>query len=427
MFSPHVQADLVVAEVTTNDLPLAADDTVVTLRAFGHLESPQRLVAVLFLRSPLVRAYAVGSSVATLTPAVLQDLPVPQPDAALAATLEGLEAARSRLERWRNESDALLRSVFEDESAVTARRRILESGRRLRMQVDAAALLDDFSHQVRTRYPHPIAYRWSEVQVQLSKGFHEAAYEAILETSEVLLCYAALTVLSLSRDAGLRLGAVEGIRRRLSRGGSNGPGFGDWVAILQETAESKAFRRVPDGDPLSDFSRAFSGPGVTSARQRLAQRRNDKAHLRRVDASDLRCAVEEAQADLTTLLERASFLADLPLVHVTRVEWDTLRRTARVDYQELMGDNALVPGQQRPYTSSDLEVGSLYLASQDGRLHLLRPFLLRRRCPVCRSWETFHIDNTPDSSTVTVKSLERGHADADPALRQALEHVGLLE
>ncbi|WFE53122.1 hypothetical protein [Micromonospora sp. WMMD1155] len=360
-FSPHARGNLVVAEVAADDLPLAADDSVVTLRADGRLGGPQRLVAVLFLRSPLVRAWAVGLSVASLAPSVLGDLPIPQPDAALAVTIEGLEAARSQLESWRCESEALLASVFEDESAITARRRILESGRQLRMRVDAATLLDDFSHRVRTRYPHPIAYRWSEMQVHLSRGAHEAAYEAILETAEVLLCYTALAVLSLSRDAGLRLGAVDGIRRRLSRGGSNGPGFGDWAAILKEAAESKAFRRTPDGDPLNDFSRIFSTPEAASALQRLAGRRNAKSHLRRVDAIDLPSAIEEAHADLTTLLEHASVLADLPLVQVTSVRWDTLQRTAQVDYQELTGDNALVPGQQRPYANSDLEVGSLYL------------------------------------------------------------------
>lgn len=427
IFSPQSRNNLRVAEVAANDLPLAADNTVVTLRADAHLGGPQRLVAVLFLRSPLVRRYAAGLSIADLAPSILSDLRIPQPDAALAATLEGLESARSQLENWKNESEAILESVFEDESAVIARRRILVSGRRLRMRVEAAALLDDFSHQVRTRYPHPIAYRWSDVQVLLSRGLHEAAYEAILEAGEVLLCYAALVVLSLSSDKGLRLGAVGGIRRRLSRGGTNGPGFGDWATILQEAAESRAFRRIPDGDPLTDISRAFAGPEATSARLRLAQRRNDKAHLRRVDAIDLPSAIQEAHADLRSLLEQASFLADMPFVHVTGLRWDALKRIAQVEYEELMGDIALVPSRQRLYASNDLEVGSLYLGNEDGRLHLLRPYLLRRRCPICRSWETFHVDNAPDASTVAVKSLERGHADVDPALRQVLEHAGLLE
>jgi hypothetical protein len=432
LFATNVDNNLVVAEVTANDLPLAVNDSVVTLRPFKDLKDPQHLVAFLFLRSPLVFSHfaahgSLGSAV-KLTHAVLQDLSIPQPDTALAATLEGLGTARSRLEKWRNESDALLKSIFEDESAITARRRILESGRRLRMRVDAAELLDDFDHQVRTRYPHPIAYRWSEAQVKLSKGLHEAAYEAILEASEVLLCYAALIVLSLSCDAGLRLGSIDGIRKRLSRGGSNGPGFGDWTAILKESAESRVYRHLPDADPLSNFGRFFSNIEVTSAHHRLAQRRNDKAHLRHVDASDLPFAIQEAHADLATLLEKASFLTDLPLVHVTDVLWDNLQKTAQVEYQELMGDNVLTPGKERPHTNSDLEVGSLYLANnENGRLYLLRPFLLRRRCPLCRSWETFHVDSAPGPSTVTVKSLESGHTDADPSLRQPLKHVGLLE
>ncbi|MEU8387928.1 hypothetical protein [Micromonospora sp. NPDC048843] len=64
----------------------------------------------------------------------------------------------------------------------------MQSGRLLRMRADAAGLLDDFSHQVRTRYPHPVAYRWSRAQVLLSNGADGSAYYAILETAEVLLC-----------------------------------------------------------------------------------------------------------------------------------------------------------------------------------------------------------------------------------------------
>ncbi|MEU8409519.1 hypothetical protein AB0C19_25275 [Micromonospora sp. NPDC048842] len=259
----------------------------------------------------------------------------------------------------------------------------MQSGRLLRMRADAAGLLDDFSHQVRTRYPHPVAYRWSRAQVLLSNGADGSAYYAILETAEVLLCYCALVALALAQEAGLRIGAIADLRKRLSRGGTNGPGFGDWTAILQEVATGKAFRNLDDGDQLTEFRDAFTGTEVIAARQGLALRRNDEAHLRGVEVEDPPAAIADAHADLTTLLQRASFLADLPLVHVNRIHWDSLRKVARVEFEELTGDNVLVPVRERTYGSSDLEAGSLYLATDDGRLHLLRPFLIRQRCAKC--------------------------------------------
>ncbi|MEU8387929.1 hypothetical protein [Micromonospora sp. NPDC048843] len=71
-----------------------------------------------------------------------------------------------------------------------------------------------------------------------------------------------------------------------------------------------------------------------------------------------------------------------------------------MEFEELTGDNVLVPVRERTYRSSDLEAGSLYLATDDGRLHLPRPFLIRQRCAKCRGWETLHIDNLPHIATV---------------------------
>jgi hypothetical protein len=412
-----------VAELTADDLPLTADRTgITTLRPARPLTAPQRKMAVLFLRSTLMRDFAVINGLHVLSPETLRGMLVPQPDAALAATLEGLDTARVRLEQWRDESESLLNSVFEDDNLGDARRRILDSGRQLRMRVEAAGLLDDFAHQVRTRYPHPIAYRWSEVQVQLSKDEKAGAYQAILETAEILLGYCALVVLALAHEAGLHVSTLDELRKRLSPG-KYGPTMGDWWNLV---ANNKAFKRLPGGDPLTEFQAAFTNREVIEACQRIKNRRNDEAHTRRVDVHDLPSAIAETYADLTTLLRHTSFLADLPLVQISDVSWDAIRQTAQVGYQELMGDNALVPGRKRTHPSSDLEVGSLYLSTEDGRLHLLRPFLLRRRCPVCRSWETFHIDKAPQGSPMEIKSLERGHAAKDPHLRTVFEQVNFL-
>ncbi|WP_431884124.1 hypothetical protein [Micromonospora gifhornensis] len=429
VFSAAAGRNIPVAEVTEDDLPLVASNTVVVLREATPMTGPQRLMALHFLRvSPLVRTYLdrLAGHIQIRTP-TFRRVPIPQPDETLTATLEGLEAARDRFKQWHNEAEVLLSSVFHYENVADARQVTMQSGRLLRMRADAAGLLDDFSHQVRTRYPHPVAYRWSRAQVLLSNGADGSAYDAILEAAEVLLCYSALVALALAQEAGLLIGAIADLRKRLSRGGTNGPGFGDWTAVLQEVATGKAFRNLDDGNHLTRFRDAFTGTQVIAARQALALRRNDEAHLRGVEVEDLPDAIAEAHADLTTLLQRASFLADLPLVHVNRVRWDSLRKVARVEFEELTGDNVLVPVRERTYGSSDLEAGSLYLATDDSRLHLLRPFLIRQRCAKCRSWETFHIDSMPHVATVQIKSLERGHTIRDPLLRNAFEYVGLVE
>ncbi|MGF0175951.1 hypothetical protein ACQF36_37450 [Streptomyces sp. Marseille-Q5077] len=65
---------------------------------------------------------------------------------------------------------------------------------------------------------------------------------------------------------------------------------------------------------------------AADARQRLSERRNDDAHLRRLDPIDLPPAVTAAFADLTLLVERSPCLADFPLWHVTETRWDTLAK-----------------------------------------------------------------------------------------------------
>lgn len=54
--------------------------------------------------------------------------------------------------------------------------------------MEAATLLDDLGHTVRTRFPLPVAYRWRETEARMSAGDQQAAYSTVLETAEVLLC-----------------------------------------------------------------------------------------------------------------------------------------------------------------------------------------------------------------------------------------------
>ncbi|MFE2091586.1 restriction endonuclease [Streptomyces sp. NPDC059460] len=414
-----------VAQVTEQDLPAAAPHTAVALRPHADVE-PQRLrLAVMFLRTPLARTLAGGSRL-HVSVSALQALPVPQPDEALTKAFDDLTAARQRLEEWQKEADSLLESVFLDKTAAKARSRIVDSGRSLRLRVEAASLLDELGHTVRTRFPYPIAYRWRETEARMSAGDLQAAYGAVLDTAEILLCYTSQLALALAQEAGVGLGAVTAVKDKLA-GGRSGPGFGDWAAVLTEVATSRKLRNLPAEHPLHDIRGLLAGQDTAEARQRLSERRNDQAHLRRVDAVDLLSAIQTAFADVTTLVERARFLADWGLLHVTEVRWDALSRTAHVAYRELMGDHPVVPTRSMSSPSNDLEAGSLYLRDSDHALHLLRPFLVGQDCPTCRVWSTFHVDRVPKSG-VLLKSLEHGHVfeEPSPAMPAALRYVGLL-
>lgn len=59
--------------------------------------------------------------------------------------------------------------------------------------------------------------------------------------------------------------------------------------------------------------------------------------------------------------------------------------------------------------------------------HLLRPFLIGRDCPTCRTWSTFHADRVPRTA-VFFKSLGHGHTleDASADTPRLLKQIGLV-
>ncbi|MDH6521851.1 hypothetical protein M2163_001156 [Streptomyces sp. SAI-135] len=422
MVPPH---GFFTAEVSEEDLPAAATDQVVILRPITPLSRPQARLITMFLRTPLALTLA-GPQLATTSMEALSALPVPQPDEALTKALDELTAAKDQFTQWEQEADSVIESVFLEKTAARARARVIDSGRALRLRVEAASLLDDLGHSVRTRFPYPIAYRWRETEARISAGDAQAAYAAILDTAEELLCYIAQLVLALTHARQITLGSVTAIRDKLASGRS-GPGLGDWANVLNEAATSKQLSNLPEAHPLHDIRTLLAHQDAEKARQAFSERRNDQAHLRRVDPIDLPHAIDVAFADLTCLVERARFLADLPLLDITDVRWDAFARSARVEYRELAGDHPVVPTRTMTSPSNDLETGSLYIRDTDGTLHLLRPFLIGRDCPTCRTWSTFHVDRVPKTAVV-FKSLEHGHTleDTSPDTRRLLGQIGLV-
>lgn len=421
---PNDPPGLIVAEVTEQDLPAAPSHTTIALRPRAAITPQQVRLTVQFLRTPLA-GQLVGRSSLHITVKRLQELPVPQPDDVLTTALDDLDVARHRLKTWTKEAETLLESVFTYKTAVQARERIIDQGRGLRLRVEAAALLDNLGHTVRTRFPLPIAYRWRETEARISAGDQRAAYNAVLDTAEILLCYMALLTLALAWEAGIPLGSTAAIKEKLTSGRS-GPGLGDWAAVMQEAATSRKLRELPHQHPIHSVRSLLADQDAADARQRLSDRRNDDAHLRRLDPINLPPAVTEAFTDLTLLVERSRFLADFPLWHVAETRWDTLTKTTDVRYRELTGDHPVVPTKVATSLRHDLEPGSLYLRDSTHELHLLRPFLMGEVCPVCRAWSTFHADLVPKGG-VQLKSLEHGHVLLEPADKSnALAVVGLL-
>jgi hypothetical protein len=423
VFQQTDRGGLVVAEVTAADLPAAVDRNVLVLRPRTIAGPQQRLLTMLFLRSPLARTFSasLGSGI-HLRHADLAEMHLPLPDEALTVALEQVVQAGERLEMWRREVDELLQSVFLDDSAAAARARIVTAGRKLRLRTEAASLVDNFGYLVRTRFPYPVALRWRRVQAAVGGGDPGHAYAEILDAAEILFCYAAQLGLAMSREAGISLGAASALRNQLLSG--RGPGFGDWVAILKEISDRRDIRRLPSNHPLRDLGSLAVSLDGDAAGRRLYNRRNDEAHQRRVDPVDQPRAVAEALDELSALLEEAQFLADWPLIHIYSTRWDTLRVAATISYRQLMGDHAIVPHQTTERPDNDLEQGSLYIIDSDIKWHLLRPFLVGQDCPVCKNWSTFHVDE--EKGALVIKSLEHGHISDGSLLVEPLRQVDLL-
>lgn len=198
---------------------------------------------MLFLRSALARTLTASLGGDTqLRRADLLELHLPLPDEALGVALDHLVTAGERLEAWRREADGLLQSVFLDDSAAVARARIVAAGRKLRLRTEAASLVDDFGHMVRTRFPYPVAFRWRRVQAGAGGGDPGHAYSEILDAAEVLFCYAAQLGLAMSREAGIRLGAAAALQARLASG--RGP-------RVRRMGGNPARNRQQPGDPAA--------------------------------------------------------------------------------------------------------------------------------------------------------------------------------
>ena len=416
---------LVVAPIPNGVPPLAAAHSLVVLRRKPETTPEEWQVLGEYLRSDrasdLMARRAMG--LIHLNQRTLARLPVPVPDEALSVALRTLTAAAADFESWREETERQKRALFSFAATQKGRLHLLQSGKRARQRQRAAKSVEELAFRVRTQYPHPVAHRWRTVEAR-ADGLED--YHSVLDCAEATLCYLALLVIVGAQSLDLRIGKLDDMGRQLVERGQ-GIGLGDWIGVLREVGVSGNFRNVK-AFPFPEVLTVLSESDTHNAVQRLFDARNNQAHGRGPRGAEVPTAIEERCADLEVLLSAVEFLAEYPLRFIEQTRRDSLSGLTLIRYRHLMGDHPLVPLARDKHESPEIEKGSLYFLDRAGRYYLTRPWLTWQQCPECRRPATFHperYDRRRDS--VTLKSLEHGHALDDRSLLPVFHSLGFLK
>lgn len=421
------QRRLVVGEIHAEHLPAVAGKSILVLKP--KVEGVRRTFLIRYLSSQIFRELIGngGSTLLRLESGVLAKLPVPVPNSAFIANLEKVKHARDYFGAQLHEADEAIDDMLRFQTFGKPTEDISAAGRDVRLRYEAAIRIDDAGYRIRSTFPHPLAFRWRTVEASKPdlNGF-----KAILETAEITICYAAIVGMVMAEHLELEIARVGEVAARLGRR-KNGTTFGDWYGILQELGSSKKFAVLPEDTPFSEIL-SFMAPNtaVESATLRLMALRCDDAHLSGPKGSkNLERVYVSAREDLLTILRSLEFLSEYRLRYIEDVWVDTRRGSQRVQYRDLVGDHPFVRIEEevRPTDGGLLEKGSVYLRDTQGRLHLVRPLLVRRECRCCGAWATFflHRYDFKDDSCV-LKSLEHGHNFDDESIAEDFRFAGLL-
>lgn len=355
----------------------------------------------------------------------LEKLPVPVADEVLNTALQNLREAARVFGRWKTEAEQIISSLFDLSSAKDARTHVLSAGRRIKQRQYAAQQVDEFGYRVRTRFPHPIAYRWRTVEA--AKPDLEG-YIHILECAEITVCYlACIAILSAKSVEDVSIGSLRSISQKLSQG--RGTTFGDWLAILTEVNEKKLLKDRKKPIPFYEVIRLLDNEEAKQAIQLLKENRDAQSHGKGPKGSMVKGKFNESQNALEVLLKAIEFLTEYLLLYIEDTYRDSLVQVTRYNQRKLMGDHPLVTiSQDNEAETAELEARSLYLADRSGKLHLLRPLLIRRECPECGRWSIFYLENYQKRyKNCILKSMEHEHTIVDPSLKDAFRTLGLLE
>lgn len=418
---------LICSELPEGLEEMAASHSVIALRPRRPLDRREKDFLLAYLRSSACLTFlkAHGFTM-SLRPRMLEDLPVPIADQGLQHAVEHLGNAATQFRTWAEELEAARGMLFDSESIQKARLNALSAGRLGKQRHEAAVLVSDFAHRVRTRFPHPIAYRWRTVEAQQPTM---EGYVHVLECAETTITYLAIMALMLAKSTGKTVGKIAEMAEKFSTNGHR-TAVGDWVAILQEAKGTKFATGLTDKTPFIEVTRFQDAKRAEDAVSRLAVWRNDQSHGRGPKGPAIAEFFEKAKMELGNLLSSLDFLTDYPLYYVVDTKRDSFQGVTRFDYRQMMGDHALVPVSQGHSEDAEIEKESLYLADRAGNLHLLRPLLIGRHCPECQTWSSFFLDSAkvgPNSCEIIMKSMEHGHTWDAPETLDAFKSWGMIQ
>lgn len=411
---------------------ITAAPSVIIVRPHPMLTPAQRQVLLSYLRSPMgYRLAGAKQSFPHLQGAVrvdsriLADFPVPIADPELSSSIEQLNAARSAFGVWIEEIDRESNSIIEEATAAGSRKRLLSAGRLARQRHRAGEQVEELDYRIRTQFPHPLAYAWRKLQVAGNDRYHRL--DAVLKAAENHTCFLALVAILISRSVGQPIKYVDEIAKRLSERKS-GTNFGDWLAILQELNNGKAFRSHKSAMPFAEIAELHADSAWPEAIGKLKVWRDDVSHGRISTTSVQVALLAGAEAALEQVYRSTEFLTDYRLMFITETRFNSIHKTNRFQYSDLTGDNSLAQRREGQSERADLESQSLYLMDRQGQLHLFRPLLHYLECPECHLMSTFHLDtyDAADSRDVVgLKSFETNSVRKE-SIAEDFRHVGLL-
>ena len=190
---PGRSGGVAVAQVRGEDLPAIPGRGVIALRPRADLPEDEGLFIVTLLGSAAAHARPMASESSSLagsfrlSPQVLLDLEVPRPSQSLLTSLSHLHAARALFDEWSASASDVLSSLFEASNAESAKSRLIETGRTLRLRADRLSAMDDLPSIIRARYPWPCKFACHIAEAELSPMARTRCPDAVLECAEVLL------------------------------------------------------------------------------------------------------------------------------------------------------------------------------------------------------------------------------------------------
>lgn len=303
--------------------------------------------------------------------------------------LTDLRTAETQVAAWGDDVQSARDSLLSEQSFDAGLLDIRAKGQLLRQRVAAGVQLDDIGFRIRTMFPFPVALPWRRAQTASPSP---AGYQAVLHCAEVLTGYLAALTIVMARHVGVELGPVAGLRRKLSER-PHGVSMSDWTEIVRSAMGKQITTVIGPKSPLVELSELMGdGSDAYDALRDLTAMRNDLAHGRGPQGSQVAGAFHEALERLTDLFGACEWLMDYPVRLVEDTRWDSYSGSGTYTYRELTGDHHLVQQREATIGQPTLNKGRLYIADRAGSLHLLSPLVLWHECDECRVPSAFLLD-----------------------------------